>query len=156
MEPPDFDALFVAHARRITRLAALLGAADPEDLAQEAFCRLYAARSRVREPDLVPYLNRIVVNDVRSRGRRLRTAAGKRHLVGVAEVATDALGDRTAVLTEMARLPQRQREALVLRYWLDLPYNEVAEAMGVTTGTAKSTVSRAISALSAVLAEEDG
>ncbi len=40
VEPPDFDALFVAHARRITRLAALLGAADPEDLAQEAFCRL--------------------------------------------------------------------------------------------------------------------
>ena len=76
-------------------------------------------------------------------------------MVGVAEATTDALGDRTAVLAEMARLPQRQREALVLRYWLDLPYNEVAEAMGVTTGTAKSTVSRAISALSAVLAEEE-
>ena len=152
----DFDAIYVGHVARLVRLAALLGADDPEDVAQEAFCRLYAARARVREPELVPYLNRIVVNDVRSRGRRLRTAAGKRHLVGVAEVATDALGDRTAVLTEMARLPQRQREALVLRYWLDLPYNEVAEAMGVTTGTAKSTVSRAISALSAVLAEEDG
>ena len=47
MEPPDFDALFVANARRITRLAALLGAADPEDLAQEAFCRLYQARGRL-------------------------------------------------------------------------------------------------------------
>ena len=47
VEPPDFDALFVANARRITRLAALLGAADPEDLAQEAFCRLYQARGRL-------------------------------------------------------------------------------------------------------------
>jgi RNA polymerase sigma factor (sigma-70 family) len=151
----DFDAIYVGHVARLVRLAALLGAEDPEDVAQEAFCRLYAARSKVREPDLVPYLNRIVVNDVRSRGRRQRTAAGKRHLVGVAEATMDATGDRTAVLTEMARLPQRQREALVLRYWLDLPYDEVAEAMGVTTGTAKSTVSRAISALSTVLTEED-
>ncbi len=45
---------------------------------QEAFVRLYAARDRVREPEVVPYLNRIVVNEVRSRARRAQTAARKR------------------------------------------------------------------------------
>lgn len=150
-----FDAIYVGHAARLVRLAALLGAEDPEDVAQEAFCRLYAARSRVREPELLAYLNRIVVNEVRSRARRRRTANGKRHLLGVAEATPAASGDRAAVLAEMARLPQRQREALVLRYWLDLPFDQVAEAMGVATGTARSQVSRGLKALAAALDEED-
>ena len=63
----DFDEIYVGHVARMVRLAALLGAQDPEDVAQEAFVRLYAARARVREPELVAYLNRIVVNEVRSR-----------------------------------------------------------------------------------------
>jgi RNA polymerase sigma factor (sigma-70 family) len=151
----DFDAVYVGHATRLVRLAALLGAEDPEDVAQEAFCRLYAARSRVREPELVAYLNRIVVNEVRTRARRRRTALGKRHLLRVAEASPGPTGERTAVLAEMARLPQRQREALVLRYWLDLPFDEVAEAMGVATGTAKSQVSRGLKALAVALDEEE-
>ena len=151
----DFDAIYAGHVTRLVRLAALLGAEDPEDVAQEAFCRLYAARSRVRERELVAYLNRIVVNEVRSRDRRRRTAIGKRHLLNVAGVAPGPSGDRTAVLAEVARLPQRQREALVLRYWLDLPFEEIAEAMGVSTGTAKSQVSRGLKVLAEALDEED-
>jgi RNA polymerase sigma factor (sigma-70 family) len=151
----DFDAIYVGQAARLVRLAALLGAEDPEDVAQEAFCHLYAARARVRASELIAYLNRIVVNEVRSRARRRRTALGKRHLLGVAEATPAASGDRAAVLAEMARLPQRQREALVLRYWLDLPFGEVAEAMGVTAGTARSQVSRGLAALAAALDEED-
>jgi RNA polymerase sigma-70 factor (sigma-E family) len=150
----DFDAIYVGHVARLVRLAALLGADDAEDVAQEAFCRLYAARARVREPELMAYLNRIVVNEVRSRARRRRVAAGKRHLLPVAEQSPGPTVERTAVLAEVARLPHRQREALVLRYWLDLPYDEVAEAMGVTAGTAKSQVSRGLKALSVALNEE--
>ena len=151
----DFDAVYVGHVARVVRLSALLGAADPEDVAQEAFCRLYAARARVREPELVAYLNRIVVNEVRSRARRHRVAADKRHLLRVADASPGPTGERAAVLVEMARLPQRQREALVLRYWLDLSYEQVAEAMGVATGTAKSQVSRGLKTLGAALGEED-
>jgi RNA polymerase sigma-70 factor (sigma-E family) len=150
----DFDAIYVGHVARLVRLAALLGSDDAEDVAQEAFCRLYAARARVREPELMAYLNRIVVNEVRSRARRRRVAAGKRHLLPVAEQSPGPTVERTAVLAEVARLPHRQREALVLRYWLDLPYDEVAEAMGVTAGTAKSQVSRGLKALSVALDEE--
>lgn len=151
----DFDEIYVGHVARLVRLAALLGAEDPEDVAQEAFCRLYAARARVREPELVAYLNRIVVNEVRSRARRHRVAIGKRHLLAVADAAPASPSDRTAVLAELAQLPQRQREALVLRYWLDLPFEQVAESMGVATGTARSQVSRGLQALAIALDEED-
>ena len=157
MEPPDFDALFVAHARRITRLAALLGAADPEDLAQEAFCRLYQARGRLDGPPerTVAYLNRIVVNEVRSRARRDQTARRSAHLLPVPHWTPDAGGDRQAVIAELSRLPQRQREALVLRFWLDLSLADVADAMGVRLGTAKSQVSRGLAALALALADEE-
>lgn len=157
MEPPDFDALFVANARRITRLAALLGAADPEDLAQEAFCRLYQARGRLdgSTERTVAYLNRIVVNEVRSRARRDQTARRSAHLLLVPQRTSDAGGDRQAVIAELTRLPQRQREALVLRFWLDLSLADVADAMGVRLGTAKSQVSRGLAALALALADEE-
>lgn len=155
-EQPDFDALFLAHGRRVVRLAALLGAEDPEDVAQEAFCRLYAARDRLEGDGdrVVAYLNRIVVNDVRSRARRARTVRGSAHLLVPPVPVAGADGDRRAVVEELARLPRRQREALVLRFWLDLPLAGVAEAMGVRLGTAKSQVSRGLAALGTALADQ--
>jgi RNA polymerase sigma factor (sigma-70 family) len=130
------------------------GAKDPEDVVQEAFVRLFAARARIREPEVVPYLNRIVVNEVRSRARRAQTAARKRHLLGQPETSPGPDGDPQSVVHELGRLPRRQREALVLRYWLDLPFDEVADVMGVRPGTAKSQVSRGLSALAIALGEE--
>ena len=59
------------------------------------------------------------------------------------------------VRAAVAALPPRQREAVVLRFWLDLSYEEVAAAMGVRTGTAKSQVSRALEALRSWSAEID-
>jgi RNA polymerase sigma factor (sigma-70 family) len=147
----EFHELFFGHADRVTRLAALLGAEDPEDVAAESFCRLYAARSRLRgqETDVVAYLNRIVVNDVRDRARRRLTAKEKSHLLAdaAAPSTAGADGSRVAVITALRSLPERQREALVLRFWLDLPLAEVADAMGVRTGTAKSLVSRGLATL---------
>ena len=157
MEQPDFDALFVAHARRSTRLAALLGAADPEDLAQEAFCRLFEARGRLQGPPerAVAYLNRIVVNEARSRARRVQTARRNAHLLPVPLPVAGADGERRAVVDELNRLPQRQREAIVLRFWLDLSLADVADAMGVRLGTAKSQVSRGLAALAVALGDEE-
>lgn len=154
--PDYFDALFLGHGGRLTRLAHLLGARDAEDVVQEAFVKLYGAWSRVREEDdVVPYLNRIVVNEVRSRARRRHTAERKQHLVPVPGDAPGPDGGRQAVVQELARLPRRQREALVLRYWLDLPHVEIAEIMGVRPGTVKSQVSRGLAALATALGEEE-
>jgi RNA polymerase sigma factor (sigma-70 family) len=54
----------------------------------------------------------------------------------------------------MRRLPARQREALVLRYFADMSEHETAQAMGVSRGTVKSTTARALAALDRMLREE--
>ena len=58
------------------------------------------------------------------------------------------------VLAAMRRLPGRQREALVLRFYLDLGEEEIAASMRVTRGTVKSTTSRALTALGRILGEQ--
>ncbi|MDN5852049.1 MAG: sigma-70 family RNA polymerase sigma factor [Actinomycetia bacterium] len=151
----EFAVLFHAHVARVVRLAALLGADDAEDVAQEAFCRLYAARERV-DDRVVAYLNRIVVNEVRSRHRRRATAKRAplhlvEHPVSIEHVQDYA--ERNAVIDAVNTLPARKREALVLRYWLDLPLAEIAEAMSVRVGTVKSLLSRGIDALANELGE---
>jgi RNA polymerase sigma-70 factor (sigma-E family) len=148
-----FGDVFFAHAARLVRLAALLGDDDPEDVVQEAFCKLYDARTRLRGPNPVPYLNRIVVNEVRDRHRRRGVARRDAHLLVFADVAPTGLetGDREALLEALAALPQRQREALVLRYWLDLPLSEIADAMAIRVGTVKSQISRGLDQLQATL-----
>ena len=55
------------------------------------------------------------------------------------------------VLAALRRLPDRQREALVLRYFLDLPDQEIARSMGITEGTVKSTTSRALAGLARLM-----
>ena len=157
MEERDrFDVLFHQHAPRLVRLAALLGADDPEDVAAEAFARLYAARRRLRRDDaaVIGYLNRIVVNQVRDRHRRLSVARRDAHLLTPPAASPDAIAghaDRQAVLEALSRLPSRQRETMVLRFWLDLPLGAIAELTGVSTGTVKSQLSRGMAALAASL-----
>jgi RNA polymerase sigma factor (sigma-70 family) len=149
-----FEVLFRAEAGRLVRLAHLLGAEDPEDVVQEAFCRLYDVRRQREVANPAAYLNRIVVNEVRSRGRR-KILIDRRIL----HLATAAPADERIVLTEsvqgllraLDRLAPRQREALVLRYWLDLPLAEIADAMQVRVGTVKSLVSRGLGRLAAEL-----
>jgi RNA polymerase sigma-70 factor (sigma-E family) len=153
-----FDALFFAHARRLVRLARLLGDADPEDVVQEAFCKLYAARGRLRddETEVVAYLNRIVVNEVRSRHRRQAVARRSPQPVP-SEAGYDPMAahdDRSAVLQGLATVPQRQREALVLRYWMDLPLADIARLMGVRVGTVKSQISRGLDAVGSAIRQE--
>ena len=157
-EGDRFGAVFFAHASRLVRLAALLGDDDPEDVVQESFCKLYAARGRLRSDDaqVVAYLNRIVVNEVRSRHRRRQVARRDAHLLTDDAVADPHAthGDRRAVVEALAGLPPRQREALVLRFWMDLPLAAIAEAMGVRLGTVKSQISRGLDVVGAALSEE--
>ncbi|MGH3181343.1 MAG: RNA polymerase sigma factor [Streptosporangiaceae bacterium] len=61
---------------------------------------------------------------------------------------------RREVLTALAELPPRRREAIVLRYWLDLAEREIAAAMGVSPGTVKSHVSRGLAALAQALGDK--
>jgi RNA polymerase sigma factor (sigma-70 family) len=98
-----------------------------------------------------------VVNGCRTVQRsRRRARLGRHHHeppVWSAESAALADEERRAVLAAVADLPARAREVLALRYYLDLPDNEIAAALGVSRGTVSSTASRALAALARKLKE---
>jgi RNA polymerase sigma factor (sigma-70 family) len=71
-----------------------------------------------------------------------------------AEVSVLLSEEHEAVLAAMRRLPGRQREAVALRYCLDMPTDEVARAMGISQGAVKSATSRGIAALGRMLRED--
>lgn len=155
-------ALFAEHRTPMVRLAALLGADDPEDIVAEAFYQLFRRWRRLRDPDAaVSYLRSVVCNLTRMRLRHLLVA--RRHLAQRAADPTTANQspgevfpeDQRVLLDALKTLPARQREALVLRYWLDRREAQIAEAMGISTGAVKSHTSRGMAALTRALDQDE-
>jgi RNA polymerase sigma-70 factor (sigma-E family) len=153
--------LFVTHAVGMVRLALLLvgDQQSAEDVVQDAFIGLLRAVPGLRDQaKALPYLRTAVVNGSRSvlRARRRARLRRVQHEPPVwsAEAAALAGEDRRAVLTAVAALPRRAREVLALRYYLDLPDQEIAAILGVSRGTVSSTVSRALASLARDLQEE--
>ena len=158
----DFvDEMFRAHAVSLVRVAVLLLGDQPsgEDVVQDAFLRLYRGLPGLRDRDkALPYLRASVINGARSVLRARRRALLRRSphepAVWSAESAVIDGEERQAVLLAVARLPRRSREVLALRYYLDLPDDEIATALGVSRGTVSSTAARARAALARALKEE--
>ncbi|MCD2194672.1 RNA polymerase sigma factor [Actinomycetospora endophytica] len=139
---------------------------DAEDLAAEALLRAYRSLADhdpawLRELVPRPWLLTIVVNtsrnQVRDAARRPRTDGAT---VPDEPVPGPTVEDRAeqAEVTEhlatlLARLPETQRTAVVLRHVTDLPLTEVAEVLGCPVGTAKSHVSRGLARLRTLIAE---
>lgn len=133
-----------------------------QDVCQEAFLRAHRglARFRTDEP-LRPWLLRIVTNlaknVLRSRSRRASLLDRLRRMpesvVPLPERAVEAAEQRVEVLDAVARLPADAREAIELRYYLDLSEAEMATVLGVRPGTVKSRLSRARQRLRAEIAE---
>ena len=148
-----YEELFVATYARTVQLARLLGADDPEDVAQEAFARLYIKLGRLDDPTAAgQYLRVSVLNEVRSRGRR--KAVYRRHLPGLLVPASQGTPEAVEHRDEVAqlarsldRLSARQREVIVLRYWMELSEREIATTLGISPGSVKQHASRAIGAL---------
>ena len=145
---------YQAHYRSLLGLAALLldDTASCEDVVQEAFIRVHAARRRVREPEkTLAYLRQTVVNLSRSTLRR--RIMGLRLLqkpmpdmASAEEGAYDAL-ERDQLLHAMRGLQRRQREVLVLRYFADMTEAQVADSLGISIGSVKAYGSRGLAAL---------
>jgi RNA polymerase sigma-70 factor (sigma-E family) len=148
--------LFAAQYRALVRLATLLlrDAGRAEEIAQDAFVGLHERWGRLRDPQKgVAYLRASVVNSARSelrhRGvvdRFLRRQAPPPPVPGP-EAGVVAAFAGAEVLAIVATLPARQREALVLRYYLDLSEAQTAEVMGVSAGAVKSHTARALATL---------
>lgn len=150
------EPLFRRHHRHLVRTALLIvgDRATAEDVVQDAFTRVHRRLPKLTDrDDLLPYLRTAVVNGCRSVLRRRRLLLRPAHDPSVwsAESAAMVAEDHREVHAALSALPARQREALVLRYYLDLTEAEIAEAMGISVGTVKSTTSRAMAALAKAL-----
>ncbi|GAA2115403.1 SigE family RNA polymerase sigma factor [Actinomadura alba] len=154
-----FDELFRVHYQRLVRLAALLGADDPEDVAQEAFARFYRKSHRLDDGNAAfDYLRSTVFNLTRNRLRHLRVSRRRRPPPPVDATPADQIAivreDHRELLGALDRLPRKQRETLVLRYWLDLSEQQIAQMMGISAGTVKSHAHRGMKALKTRLGEQ--
>jgi RNA polymerase sigma-70 factor (sigma-E family) len=146
--------LYAAHYRSLVRLAALLlrDVAEGEDVVQDAFVAMHGKWGRLRDPDkALAYLRQTVVN--RSRSVLRHRSVVERHQPDPVRDADSA--ERGAVRAEtssevmgvLRRLPRRQREVLVLRYYLDLSEAQIAHTLGVSRGAVKSHAARGLTAL---------
>lgn len=154
----DIDVVFRRTYRPLLLLAAgLVGSrAAAEDVVQDVFegvMRGGVAFAAAYGPE--PYLRRAVVNRCRSVHRRRLVRA--RYLARqpleppLVAAADDGYGEHTELLRALARLSHAQREVLVLRFWGDLPFDEIAELLGKPASTVRSLTARAVRALATIL-----
>ncbi len=156
----SFDDWVEARVPALLRFAYLVTGSQhaAEDAVQAALARACERWSRVRrttDPDA--YVRRMVVNAHisawRRSGRRELSVAEVRDTEVVDHAAGVATGD--AVWRVCGTLPPQQRAAVVLRYYEDLEYAEIAAILGVTQATVRSHVHRALAAMRAELQQED-
>jgi RNA polymerase sigma-70 factor (sigma-E family) len=151
--------LYGSHALGLIRLAhVMLGdKASAEDVVQDAFFGLYRNWARLSDPAMaLPYLRASVLNGCKSliRWRRIRAnRALHEPAAASADSALLAQEEQQSVLVAIRRLPARQREALILRFYLLEPESEVARVMGISRSTVRSTTHRALTALGRMLEE---
>ena len=144
--------------KSLVRLAVLLVHDVPtaEEVVQDAFEAMHTAWRRLREKEkALSYLRQAVVNRSRSVLRH-RTVVDKNAPKPApdepsAEHGALALIERSAVIAALRTLPDRQREAVVLRYYADLSEADIAATMGISRGAVKSHTARAMAALKSIL-----
>jgi RNA polymerase sigma-70 factor (sigma-E family) len=156
--PPGRDeavtVLFHTHWASLVRLARLLvdDVETAEDVVQEAFAQLHRRWGTLRDPErALFYLRAAVANGSRNhlRSRRVRRLHAPDAPVPQASAESVAIdrADHRAVLAHLRELPWRQRQVLVLRYYLDLSEAQIADALGISAGAVKSHASRGVATL---------
>ena len=163
-DPDALEQLFRDRWVEMVRLARLLtgSTAGAEDLVQDAFVRLYVRWGGLRRIDRPgAYLRTAVLNGCRSQLRHRRVSdrheARRTVLAPTATPESEALAsaEHDRMVGALRSLSGRQREALVLRYYLDLPEAEIAATMGVSPGSVKTHLHRGLAALAQLLEEDD-
>ncbi len=157
--PLDLAALYAEHRLSLARLALLLvdDLAAAEDVVHDAFIALQQHQRRLRYPAAaIGYLRTTVVNNARSVLRKRQTI--RRHLSLAREITAEAADsellladEQRQVLAAVRRLPRRQQEVLVLRYWSELSEADIAETLGISRGAVKSNASRGLDKLETIL-----
>ncbi len=155
VDPDAFVALFERHFAVVygylaRRVGPLLG----EELASETFTLAFAKRARYRPetPDARPWLFGIAVNLLRMQRRKERrelrafARTGVDPVAGPADELLDGMArsaDARELARALARLSAKDREILLLFFWADLTYEEIAAALAIPVGTVRSRLNRA-------------
>jgi RNA polymerase sigma factor (sigma-70 family) len=151
---PAFDAFFRANVGAMMRTARLITGSSSvgEEIVQDAFSAIYNRWASLDEP--AGYLRTSVVNRSRSYLRHEGVVSRNRTRLEVAtEAVTDVYpSDEGALEKALDRLNDRQRAAVVLKFWADYPEKEIAQILECRPGTVKSMLSRALSDLRKVVA----
>jgi RNA polymerase sigma-70 factor (sigma-E family) len=153
--------IYLGEYKSLVRLAVLLvhDVQTAEEVVQDAFEAMHTAWRRLRDSEkALSYLRQAVVNRARSVLRH-RTVVDKNAPKPApdepsAEQAAMTLIERSAVVDALRTLPERQREAIVLRYYADLSEADIAATMGISKGAVKSHTARAMAALKSILEQE--
>jgi RNA polymerase sigma-70 factor (ECF subfamily) len=151
----SFEAFFAEQYESVFRGLAV-AFRDPllaEEAAQEAFTRAYTRWERVRSMERPAGWTYVVA--VRVARRRRRDLLGDQAGRAATRDLADEVVDRVTVEAAIEELPPRQRVALVLRHYADLPIYEIAHAMGCAVGTVKSTLHAAHSRLHVDLDDDE-
>ncbi len=154
-----FERLVAQASEGLRRTAFLMtwDAQEADDLVQVTWATVARQWPRVSRMDHpVAYARRVLTNAAidgrRQRERRrlevpLSGTDGREPADAAADRALRAVDDQHDLRLALSGLSTRQRTVLVLRYWEDLPEQEVAELLGCSVGTVKSTASRALAQL---------
>jgi RNA polymerase sigma-70 factor (sigma-E family) len=158
---PSVTDLFRDHHLELVRLALVMvhDLATAEDVVQDAFERLHRGWPSLRQPEnSLSYVRSCVLNGCRSVHRR--AAVARKHAPRLATPVTatrpDGASDRAdrgEMVAALRHVPRRQREVLVLRYYLDLDVSEVADTLGISPGSVRSNTARGLAKLARVLQE---
>ncbi len=149
-----FDA---SYRTLVVQLSGVTGSLDEaEDLVQESFVRAAAGGRRflaVDNPEA--WLRTTAVNAHRSRWRKLRNGRRAQERI-LPPPGPAGLEDHLELIAALRALPEPHRHVIALHYLADLPVDQIAEELGVPTGTVKSRLSRGREALAARLDHVEG
>ncbi|MEV6412147.1 SigE family RNA polymerase sigma factor [Kribbella sp. NPDC051718] len=155
-------ALFRAEGARLVQLARWFvdDRTAAEDLVQEAFLRLARDQHRIADPDrAAAYLRSIVINLARDHNRRGLVSLRHRPPAEPDDRSAEdhaAVGEsRREVIAALRGLPRRQRDCVVLRYYVELSVGAIAETLGLSPNSVKTHLQRGLRALKAELEEPD-
>lgn len=158
----EFAPLYDEHSTRLYRVALLLcngSKAAAEDAVADTFIKVFQVWSQREIEHFFAYARQTLVNEVLAQHRRGAVAARFD-----AATSGDGRGDldrHDAVLDSMVAfelldaLPPRERAAIVLRFYEDMQYDQIAESLGVSVGTAKSQVSHGLQKLRTMVEVSD-
>ena len=150
--------LYRAEATNLVRLARFFvdDRDAAEDLVQEAFIRLARSAGRIKDRSRIPaYLRSIVLNLARDHNRRGLVSLRHRPAAEPQGPTIDDLvvvrADQQRVIDALRDVPRRQRDCLVLRYYLELGVAEIAETLGIGANSVKTHLQRGLRSLEVIL-----